>query len=246
MEMWWIGKSLSLTYLSLIFVMGFIANFALDFIAGFRDEHSVRMAFDEAVDSMAVGIALGAVLLLGMNQLRHTDGPEQGVGMVILLSLPLSVGASVAREVFNGRTSRMDDDQDPDTLTMWQGLIADFGATIIGGVFVGLSIAPTDEIEMIAAGLRWWHLYILMGLSLLLSYIIVFASGFDEASPPGVFQHPLSETMLSYVISLAVALLLLVVFERVSLEDPFYEILRQTVVLAVPVAIGGAGGRLVI
>jgi uncharacterized membrane protein len=52
--------------------------------------------------------------------------------------------------------------------------------------------------------------------------------------------------MLSYVISLAVALLLLVLFERVSLEDPFYEILRQTAVLAVPVALGGAAGRLVI
>jgi uncharacterized membrane protein len=101
-------------------------------------------------------------------------------------------------------------------------------------------------VAMIAAGLRWWHLYILIGLSLVLSYIIVFASGFDEASPPGLFQHPLPETMLSYVISLAVAFILLVLFERISLEDPFYEILRQTVVLAVPASIGGAGGRLVI
>lgn len=246
MEMWWIGKSLALSHLFIIFVVGFVANFALDYVAGFRDEHSVRIAFDEAIDSMAVGIVLSAVLLLGMNQLRHTDGPEQGVGMVILLSLPLSLGASVAREVFEGRTSTAGEDRDPNTLSMWQGLLSDIAGAIIGGVFIGLSIAPTDEVEMVAAGLRWWHLYILIGLSLLLSYIIVFASGFDEASPPGVFQHPLSETMMTYVISLVVALLLLVLFERITLDDPLNEIIRQTVVLAVPASIGGAGGRLVI
>lgn len=248
MEMWWIGKSLPLNHLAYIFLLGFVANFALDYVAGFRNDHSVRLAFDEAIDALAVGIVLSTVLLFGTNQLRPTDGLEQGVGMVILLSLPLSLGVSVAQQVFSGRRSSLSDDDDDDgsNLSMWQGLASDIGATAIGGVFIGLSIAPTEEVEMIAAGLRWWHLYILIGLSLLLSYIIVFASGFDEASPPGLFQHPLPETMLSYVISLVVALILLLLFERVSLEDPFYEILLQTVVLAVPASIGGAGGRLVI
>lgn len=246
MEMWWIGKSLPFGHLTVAFLLVFIANFAIDYVAGFRDDHSVRLAFDEAIDALAVGIVLATVLLFGMNQLRLSDGLEQGVGIIILLSLPLSLGVSVARQVFDGRNASKGDDGDGSTLSMWQGLFADIGATAIGGVFIGMSISPTEEVEMIAAGLRWWHLYILIGLSLALSYIIVFASGFDEASPPGLFQHPLPETMLSYVISLAVAFVLLVLFERISLEDPFYEIIRQTVVLAVPASIGGAGGRLVI
>lgn len=246
MEMWWIGKSLPLNHLSYIFLLSFVANFALDYVAGFRDDHSVRLAFDEAIDSLAVGIVLATVLLFGTNQLRHSDGIQQGIGMVILLSLPLSLGVSVARQVFDGDRASKGDDDNGSTLSMWQGLFSDIGATAIGGAFIGMSIAPTQEVEMIAAGLRWWHLYILIGLSLLLSYIIVFASGFDEASPPGLFQHPLPETMLSYVISLAIAFTLLVLFDRVSLEDPLYEIIRQTVVLAVPASIGGAGGRLVI
>ncbi len=247
MEMWWIGKSLPLNYLFVIFIIGFVANFAIAYVAGFRDEHSVRLAFDEGIDALAVGVVLAAVLLLGMNQMRHSDGLEQGVSTVILLSLPLSLGVSVARQVFNGRTAALaDDDSESTQLSMWQGLVADIGGAAVGGVFIGMSIAPTEEVEMIAAGLRLWHVYVLIALSLVLSYIIVFASGFDEEPPPGLFQHPLPETMVSYIVSLAVAFLLLVLFKRISPDDPVYEIIRQTVVLAVPASIGGAAGRLVI
>src|SRR5699024_10129710 len=118
--------------------------------------------------------------------------------------------------------------------------------TAVGGVFIGLSIAVTDEIPMIAAAISWWHLFALIGMSLLLSYIIVFASGFDTTTPPGPFQHPFTETMLAYLISLLVAFVMLVIFERLTLEDPLQEMIRQTVVLALPATIGGAGGRLVI
>lgn len=244
MEMWWIGESLSLTYLLILFALGFMANVGLDYVAGFRDGHSLGIAIEEAIDALAVGVITATVLLFGINQLRLTDSIDQGLGMVILLSLPLSLGASVAREVFEGRTSANDDSASP--LSKWQGLFSDIVATVIGGVFVGLSISPTEEVEMIAAGLRWTHLFVLIGISLLLSYLIVFASGFDEASPPGLMQHPLSETVLSYVISLLVAFMLLMVLERISMADPFHEMLWQSVVLAVPVSIGGAAGRLVI
>ncbi len=244
MEMWWIGKSLPPMYLFAVFVIGFAANLGLAHVAGFRDEHSLAMSIDQAVDALAVGVLSATFLLFGMNQLRFTDGIEQGVGMVMLLAVPLSLGASVARQVFSGRTNSQG--EGTSDLSAWQGVWADVGATAIGGVFIGMSIAPTGEVEMIAAGLRWWHLLTLIGLSLVLSYLIVFASGFDEASPPGPFQHPLSETMLSFLISLGVALIMLLVFERISLEDPASEIFRQTIVLALPASIGGAGGRLVI
>ena len=78
------------------------------------------------------------------------------------------------------------------------------------------------------------------------SYIIVFASGFDEVTAPGPFQNPITETALAYVISLVVALGLLLVFEGTTIEDPQNDILRHTIVLALPVSIGGAGGRLVV
>lgn len=244
MEMWSIGETLSFTHLMIILALGFIANLGLAHVAGFRSDHSLIMSIDQAIDALTVGTVSAAVLLLGMNQLRVTDGLEQGLDTILLLALPLSLGASVARQIFSGRTGK--DGEEDSHLSNWQGLFADVGATAVGGVFIGMTIAPTDEVVMIAAGLEWWHVFILIGLSLVLSYVIVFASGFDEPSPDGPFQHPLSETMLSYVISVFVAFLMLLFFKAISLDDPLHEVVRQTVVLALPVTIGGAGGRLVV
>lgn len=247
MEMWWIGKSLSFPYLVALLIIGLVTNFGLAHVAGFRNQHSFIMSVDQAIDALAVGLVTAAALLIALNQLRFSDGVAQSASTIIVLAVPLSLGASVAREVFSGRTSRQGDEgEDDDTLSILQGVFADVGATAVGGVFIGLSVAVTDEIPMIAAGITWWHLFAIIGISMLLSYVIVFASGFDEASPPGPFQHPFTETMLAYVVSLIVAFGMLVVFERVTLEDPLQEIIRQTVVLALPATIGGAGGRLVI
>lgn len=258
MEMWWIGKDLSLAYLILLTAIGFVTNFGLAHVAGFRKQHSFIMSVDQAIDALAVGMVFAAVLMITLNQLRLTDGIAQGASTVIVLVVPLSLGASVAREVFAGRTNRqMDngegndesdgsDDDDDDARTVWQEVLSDVGATAIGGVFIGLAIAVTDEIPMISAGITWWHLFAIIGISMLLSYIIVFASGFDEESPPGPFQHPFTETMLAYVVSLIVAFGMLLIFERLTFDDPLQEMIRQTVVLALPATIGGAGGRLVI
>ncbi len=244
MEMWWIGKTLSISTLLLVLAIGLLANFGLAYVAGFRTDHSLAMAVDQAVDALAVGILSAGFLLFTLNQLRLSDGFEQGVGMVMLLAIPLSLGASVAHEVFRDRDSRIGEDQSE--LTVWQGVIADIGATIIGGIFIGMSIAPTDEVTLIAAGVTQFHLFAIIAASLLFSYLIVFASGFDEVSPPGPFHHPLTETVLTYVVALAAAFGMLLMFERVTLEDPANEIIRQTIVFALPVAVGGAGGRLVI
>lgn len=247
MEMWWIGKSLSFTYLIIALAIGLVTNFGLARVSGFRDQHSLIMSIDQSIDALAVGVVGALVLLFTINQLRLSDGLEQGIGTIILLSVPLSLGASIARQVFSGRTSQGEEDnEDQDGLSVWQGLASDVGATVIGGVFIGMTIAPTDEIKMIAAGLTRWHLFAVILLSLVLSYIIVFASDFDEKSPPGPFQHPISETMLAYVISLLVSFGMLLLLERVTPGDPLNDIVYQTVVLALPATIGGAGGRLVI
>lgn len=247
MEMWWIGKSIPYFYLLAIFAVGFVANLGLAHVAGFRDDHSWLMSIDQAVDALAVGVISAVGLLLGMNQLRISDGIGQSIGMVIILAVPLSLGASVARQIFSGRVNRQwSDDDPPQHMSPGQELLADVGATAIGGVFIAISIAPTDEVRMIAAGLTWWHLHAVIVLSLLLSYIIVFASGFDKAVPPGLLQKPLSETVLCYVISLVVAFGMLILFGRLNPGDPAPELVRQTVALALPASIGGAAGRLVI
>jgi uncharacterized membrane protein len=64
--------------------------------------------------------------------------------------------------------------------------------------------------------------------------------------PKGPFQSPLTETLLAYFVSLAISLGAVFLFGHVAPGDPLGSIATQVVVLAVPTAIGGAAGRLVL
>jgi putative integral membrane protein (TIGR02587 family) len=117
----------------------------------------------------------------------------------------------------------------------------------LGALFLSFSIAPTDEISMLAAELDYAHALALIALSLLVTYVIVFASGFGtgQHEQQGPFQSPLTETVLAYVLSLLVALAALFLFDRIEWGDPLAEIVAMVLVLGLP-AVGGAAGRLVV
>lgn len=244
LEMWGIGQRIALNNLLIVVAMGFAANVLLSYVGGFRTNYSVSKAFDQAIDAFAVGVVSAAVLMIALNQWTIASGLSYGVGVVLFMAVPLSLGASVAKEVFSESAGR--EAEDISNYSTGRAVMADALATMIGGLFIGVSVAPTDEVELLASGINTAHLVLIIVLSLVLSYIIVFASGFDEVTSPGPFQHPVTETALAYIISLIVALCLLLVFEGTTVNDPQNDIIKHTIVLALPVSIGGAGGRLVV
>lgn len=244
LEMWGIGQRISLFYLLIVVAVGFLANLLLGYVGGFRTSYSLSKAFDQAIDAFAVGVVSAAMLMIALNQWSPASGLTHGAGIVLFMAVPLSLGASVAKEVFSESAGR--EAEDLKEYSAGRAVVSDALATIIGGLFIGVSVAPTDEVEILASSIGTIHLVIIIGLSLVLTYIIVFASGFDEVSAPGPFQHPVTETVLAYILSLIVALGLLLVFEGTTADDPQNDIIRHTIVLALPVAIGGAGGRLVV
>ena len=103
---------------------------------------------------------------------------------------------------------------------------------------------------MLASELTPGHELALIGLSLVLTYAIVFASGFDprqrHPKSHGLFRTPASETAMAYLVSLVVALGALYLFDQVDLQQPARYVLSQTLVLGLPAAIGGAAGRVVL
>ena len=133
---------------------------------------------------------------------------------------------------------------------VWRDTLADFTATIIGALFIGFSIAPTDEIAVLAASASPLRLLIIMATSLLISYGIVFASKItnyqQRRQQQGLFQTPQSETILSYLISLFAGMLMLWFFQKLAFSDPWYIWLRHSIILSLPASIGGAAGRLAV
>lgn len=252
MEMWWIGEHLDRRKLFAFLALAFVANLGLSYIAGFRYERidrrrSLRAAMDQAIDTVAVGIAAATIMLLVLNRLDLSGPLDRALGMIAIQAVPLSIGAAVANEVFGrpGERHRMGADVTAD-MGQVEGLVSDVGATIIGGLFVGFSITPTDEVPMIAAGLEAAHMLALVGFSLLVSYTIVFLSEFDTPRPKGLFQGPVTEMVLTYLVSLGVAVIALYLFDQIEITDPLTLTHQQTLVLGVPTTVGGAAGRLIV
>jgi putative integral membrane protein (TIGR02587 family) len=124
--------------------------------------------------------------------------------------------------------------------------VSDIAATALGAAFVGLSIAPTDEVPMVASAMSAAWQLVVIAASLVISYVVVFVAGFsgqgERRRQSGLFQHPVTETAVTYLVALAVAAMLLWAFQRAV--EPAPALLTQVVVLGLPAAVGGAVGRL--
>jgi putative integral membrane protein (TIGR02587 family) len=250
LEMWSLGAAASTTKLLALLGLTFVANLGLAYFAGFKRETTFRNNVDQAVDAMAVGVVTSLAVLLVLNRVTLDDPLSSVLGKITVQTVPLSLGASIANAVFAGRGGRQGGDEPPRQLAAWRATLRDVGATLVGGLFLSLSVAPTDEIGVLAAELTFQHALALIGLSLLISYVMVFVSGFDpqlvRRSGGGGFQHPLAETVMAYAISLVVAFGALYVFGAVTPDTPVVSAVSQSLVLGLPATIGGAAGRLVL
>lgn len=258
MEMWWLGETSQPGRLLLTLGVALIANFALVTAAGFKRESSLTGRLEETLDSVAVGAVSAAIVLLVLNEISPDASPLTILGKIVLQTVPLSIGASLAMLVFGDstRTKSRDDQDDTGSASgedarpgIWHALFNDVGATAIGAIFIAASVAPTDEIPMLAAQMRYPHVLAMIGFTLGIGYIIVFASGFDPASQENQdqpFQHPATETALAYLVALVVSFGALMLFGQVGPEDSARFLLTQTLVLGLPAMVGGAAGRLAV
>jgi putative integral membrane protein (TIGR02587 family) len=250
MEMWWLGDVASPTHLALVLGIALVANFGLVTAAGFKEEKSLFSRVEQTMDAIAVGAVGATIVLLTLNQLNLEKSPLAMFGMIVIQTLPLSIGASLANIVFSRDESREGDEDQGSRMSGWsRALLNDVGATAIGAAFIASNVAPTEEIPMLAARLAFWHLLALIGLTILTGYVVVFASGFDPAAKRDrehLFQHPATETIMSYLISLIVAFGVLALMRQIGAGDPPAFVLTQTLVLGFPAMVGGAAGRIAV
>ena len=101
---------------------------------------------------------------------------------------------------------------------------------------------------MLASAMSPGWQVLVVAASLALSYAVVFVAGFSgqgrRIRQSGLFQRPVTETLITYLAALAVSAVLLWVFQR-ELGPPA-DLLARVVVLGLPAAVGGAVGRLAI
>lgn len=259
MEVWWKGNFTSPPRMLLTLAIAYAALVLLDVRGGFRAENprTWTRVLTDSLEALAIALLTATFSLILIGVVRLDASTEANLGRIIMEALPFSIGVGIANNVLRRLDENGDDSNEQGDPSLhqwhdhaWRGTLADSGATALGAVIVGASIAPTDEIPMIASGLSSGWLLAIIASSLVLSYIIVFEANFgaqqERISQPGIFQSPISETLFSYLISLLISLVMLWLFQLVRLEDPFSQWLSYTIVLGLPATIGGAAGRLAV
>lgn len=248
MEVWWVGSYTTPPLMLGVLAITFVVVFLLDRTDGFRQSRSsnLKQSVMDSIEAMAIGTVCAASMLFLLREINSQTPLNEALGKVIFEGVTFSVGVALARSLLGGDESS----QQSSEQARPQVALADVGATLVGTILIAFNIAPTDEIPLLASASSPPWLLAVIGASLLVSYGIVFAAGFTTQAQrrqhQGLFQSPVAETCISYLISLAAAAFMLWFFHRLNFADPWTIWLQHTVLLGLPATVGGAAGRLAI
>jgi putative integral membrane protein (TIGR02587 family) len=248
MEMWWIGMYASLWKLIAFLILTFVVTIGINFAVGFKKESTFNSLFVQAVSTMAVGIVAAYIVLFILGRITIDTPLGSILGQVIVQAVPLSIGASLGNSLLGKKGDSREGEKKKEKF-FWKKTLQNSAVSAIGGLFIGLTVAPTDEIPKLAAEIGYFHTLGIIIFSLLLSYMIVYESGFDpqnkRAGTKGTLRISLTESATAYGVSLGVAFILLYFFARIGTATPWPFALSEILVLGIPTCIGAAAGRIV-
>jgi putative integral membrane protein (TIGR02587 family) len=258
MEVWFIGSDIEPPILLSSLAVTFTIVLMLNQIEGFRPQENVTILENiaETIETLAIGMTCAALMLIVLQEINGQTSLSEALGKIVFEGIPFSVGVAFSRSLLSRGAETDSDNNDQSVQSskqqaiVWKNTVADLFAATIGALFVSFSIAPTDEIDMLAASASSGWLLIMMLASLLISYGIVFASKItnyqNRLQQSGIFQSPKSETIISYLVSLLTGILIMWFFHKLTFSDPWFMWLRHGIVLGLPACIGGAAGRLAV
>lgn len=260
MEVWFIGSYIEPPILLTILIVTFAIILAINRIEGFRPRESETLpgAIAETIETLAIGLVCSTLMLIVLQRIDLQTSLSEALGKIVFEGVPFSLGVAFSRSLLSG-DAEIDLDENSDSTgfnsnseqaVVWKYTLADLSATAIGALFIAFSIAPTDEVTMLAASATPGWLLVVVATSLIVSYGIVFASNItnyqERLQQPGLFQTPSGETVISYLFSLFIGMLMLWFFQKISFSEPGFIWLRYSIILGLPASIGGAAGRLAV
>lgn len=253
-EVWWIGSSTTPAWMLLALSLTFFVVYLLNQSEGFRCCLEIKPidALMETVEAMAIGIICACFALILLCRITLETPLNEALGKLVFECIPFAIGVALARSTLRGDRSirTVQKTRRRPQNGIFQALLADLDATLIGALIIAFSIAPTEEVSLLSASISPLWLLLIILSSLALSYCIVFVAGLthenERRQQEGFLQRPINETLICYFVCLLASALMLWFFQQLSWDDPWQEWLSDTLILGLPATIGGAAGRLVI
>jgi putative integral membrane protein (TIGR02587 family) len=244
METWWLGFYMNRWRLLLFVLVNMALLIGLAYYRGFRKDFGLRSAIIDAFVGYAVGVTTGAVFLTLFGVIEWGMPADEIVGKVALQSISSSIGALLARSQLGGDSKEPEEDQGKS-----QQYWAELFLMVIGALFVGYTVAPTEEIPLITYQMTAWHGIAAVLISLFIMHAFVYQVEFrgQESMPEdrtqwAVFLH---FTVVGYLLVFLTSLYILWTFGRMD-GAAWTIFLHHGVVLSVPGALGAAAARLIL
>ncbi|MGD9868065.1 MAG: TIGR02587 family membrane protein [Hyphomicrobiales bacterium] len=242
MEMWAIGFTVPPWRLMLLMLVMVPLVAGLSRFAGIRSSSDWRANVVDGFVAIAVGAVMAASVLLLLGIIGGGMTAREIVGKLSVQTFAGSIGAALARDQM-GR--HQVDDGGRKRTTYAQALFL----MTAGAVFLGLNIAPTEEVALLAYKTTAASKLALVAVSMMLMHGFVYGLNFRgmPAPPEGatfwsLFIH---YTVVGYAIALSVSLYMLWTFGSLD-GTGMEEVLSAAVVLAFPCALGAAAFRLIL
>ena len=243
MELWQLGFAADPIRIALLVVLIIPVLVGLSHYCGFEPTFEWQDDVVDAFVGYAVAFAASFLVLALFGEMQPGTSWDEVVGKLALQAVGGSIGALLAEGQFGTRDEHAEEEK---AKTSHAG---ELFLMLVGSLFLALSVAPTEEMALIANKMGPIQAIALVGLSLVVMHAFVYAVGFRGQAdvPDGTSRWSLflRHTVPGYAIVLLASVYLLWTFGRAD-GAGLEHIVTTAVVLAFPASIGAAAARLLI
>jgi putative integral membrane protein (TIGR02587 family) len=232
-ELWQLGASMNRLRLALLLLLGVPLLVGVAHRIGFEASFGWREDLRDAAIALGIGLLASAVILSLFHLIEPSLSADALVGRVAVQAVPAALGALLGRSQLGSGPREA-----------FSGYGGTLFLMLVGALFLGLNVAPTEEMVQIAWTMTPWHALALMALTLATMHGFVYGHGAAREEAPG-WSLMLRYTLVGYGVALAISLYALWTFGRID-GIGAAPLVMATLVLAFPAGLGAAAARLIL
>lgn len=248
MEMWFLGFYIDAWRLALFTLLTVPLLVGLSYYDGFEPTSYLT---DDVVDTFvayAVGFVTATAVMLVFGIIKPEMSAGEIIGKISIQAVMCSFGAMFAQSLLAGGDDA-DEREQSEERKREASYFGELFLMAVGAVFLSMSVAPTEEIELISYRMSHWHTFILAVATLLLMQAFVYAEfrGKEktQAHAESFAKMFFRFTIVGYAIVLLISFYILWTFGTIDAMN-FSEKIRVVVVLGFPAAIGASASRFIL
>jgi putative integral membrane protein (TIGR02587 family) len=246
METWWLAWILPLPYIVGFAFVGLTLVILVTRSIGFHKGEGQtgrssqwRHAVIDFPQILLQSFIASYVILLLLGIIDLTSSLNLAVRLGLLEVVPLGFGAAMANDLLGSTDGEAANEE-----TRFPKNLAVF---TIGALFISSTIAPTQEMELIAVHMDWLRLLLLIVFTLVLIYLVLYELEFQgqQARIKQEWRFQVGTVFIVYLVGATVAFFLLLGFGH-FIDATFALVYQETVILAFPASLGAAAAEVLI